>query len=60
MMRRHFFAPGVIDGPYRAPRRRLSWHLIDWLASFILKHAYWLLVISVILGSYIGYTVPMP
>ena len=60
MTRRHLFAPGVIDGPYRAAPRRLSWRLIDWLASFILKHVYWLVAISVILGSIIGYTVPMP
>lgn len=60
MTQHHDFAPGVVDGPYRAPRRRLVWRLIDGLAGFLLQHAGLLMAISVVLGILVGYLVPMP
>lgn len=49
MTRRHFFAPGVIDGPYRAPRG-LGFRVLDALAGFVLQRAGWLVAISVVVG----------
>lgn len=53
MMRRRFFAPGVIDGPHRAPRG-LVFRLLDALAGFVLQRAAWLVAISVVVGLVLG------
>lgn len=53
MMRRHNFAPGVIEGPYRAPRG-LVFRLLDALARFVLQRATWLVAISVVVGLVLG------
>lgn len=53
MKRAQPFAPGVIDGPYRAPRW-LAFRVVDALARFVLRHAAWLVAISVFVGLLLG------
>ncbi len=53
MTRRHLFAPGVIDGPYRAPRG-LGFRVLEALAGFVLHRAGWLVAISVVVGLLLG------
>lgn len=53
MKRLHPFAPGVIDGPYHAPRW-LAFRVLDALARFVLRHAAWLVAISVVVGVQLG------
>jgi hypothetical protein len=47
------FAPGVIDGPYHAPRW-VGFRLLDALARFVLQRAGWLVAISVVVGLLLG------
>lgn len=53
MKRAQPFAPGVIDGPYRAPRW-LAFRLLDALARFVLRHIAWLVAVSVVVGLLLG------
>lgn len=53
MKRAQPFAPGVIDGPYRAPRW-LAFRVLDALAGFVLRRAAWLVAISVAIGLLLG------